>query len=71
MFEFLCAYHERHQAHAPVLLFHPLSLCRQSTVSESTLVALLAARKDMILQLQTELNQEVDDSVLNARLVAY
>ncbi|KAM9860877.1 histidine decarboxylase [Aulostomus maculatus] len=43
----------------------------QSTVSESTLVALLAARKDKILQLRTELNQDVDDSVLNSRLVAY
>ncbi|KAK2853805.1 hypothetical protein Q5P01_006466 [Channa striata] len=43
----------------------------QSTVSESTLVALLAARKDKILQLRAELNQDVDDSVLNARLVAY
>ncbi|XP_059214842.1 histidine decarboxylase [Centropristis striata] len=43
----------------------------QSTVSESTLVALLAARKDKILQLQAELDQEVDDSVLNSRLVAY
>ncbi|XP_018539141.1 histidine decarboxylase [Lates calcarifer] len=43
----------------------------QSTVSESTLVALLAARKDKILQLRTELDQDVDDSVLNSRLVAY
>ncbi|XP_028258170.1 histidine decarboxylase [Parambassis ranga] len=43
----------------------------QSTVSESTLVALLAARKDKILQLRAELEQEVDDSVLNSRLVAY
>uniref|UniRef100_A0A3Q1G0P5 Histidine decarboxylase n=1 Tax=Acanthochromis polyacanthus TaxID=80966 RepID=A0A3Q1G0P5_9TELE len=43
----------------------------QSTVSESTLVALLAARKDKILQLRTELEQDVDDSVLNSRLVAY
>ncbi|XP_069561840.1 histidine decarboxylase [Brachyistius frenatus] len=43
----------------------------QSTVSESTLVALLAARKDKILQLRAELDQEVDDSVLNSRLVAY
>uniref|UniRef100_A0A3Q1K2W2 Histidine decarboxylase n=1 Tax=Anabas testudineus TaxID=64144 RepID=A0A3Q1K2W2_ANATE len=43
----------------------------QSTVSESTLVALLAARKDKILQLRAELNQDVDDSILNARLVAY
>uniref|UniRef100_A0A8C2WNT5 Histidine decarboxylase n=1 Tax=Cyclopterus lumpus TaxID=8103 RepID=A0A8C2WNT5_CYCLU len=43
----------------------------QSTVSESTLVALLAARKDKMLQLRVELNQDVDDSVLNSRLVAY
>ncbi|CAB1419517.1 unnamed protein product [Pleuronectes platessa] len=43
----------------------------QSTVSESTLVALLAARKDKLLQLRSELDQDVDDSVLNARLVAY
>uniref|UniRef100_A0A667WCA8 Histidine decarboxylase n=1 Tax=Myripristis murdjan TaxID=586833 RepID=A0A667WCA8_9TELE len=43
----------------------------QGTVSESTLVALLAARKDKILQLRAELDQDVDDSVLNSRLVAY
>ncbi|KAG7482920.1 histidine decarboxylase [Solea senegalensis] len=43
----------------------------QSTVSESTLVALLAARKDKISQLRAELDQDVDDSILNARLVAY
>ncbi|XP_034050932.1 histidine decarboxylase [Thalassophryne amazonica] len=43
----------------------------QNTVSESTLVALLAARKDKILQLRTELNQDLDDSILNSRLVAY
>ncbi|KAM4593256.1 histidine decarboxylase [Odontesthes bonariensis] len=43
----------------------------QSTVSESTLVALLAARKDKILKLRAELDQEVDDSILNSRLVAY
>uniref|UniRef100_A0AAX7UP25 Histidine decarboxylase n=1 Tax=Astatotilapia calliptera TaxID=8154 RepID=A0AAX7UP25_ASTCA len=43
----------------------------QSTVSESTLVALLAARKDKILQLRAELDQDVDDSVINSRLVAY
>ncbi|XP_047437670.1 histidine decarboxylase [Mugil cephalus] len=43
----------------------------QSTVSESTLVALLAARKDKILQLRAELDQDVDDSALNSRLVAY
>lgn len=48
--------------------FVPLT---QSTVSESTLVALLAARKDKILQLRAELDQDVDDSVLNSRLVAY
>ncbi|XP_031695271.1 histidine decarboxylase-like [Anarrhichthys ocellatus] len=43
----------------------------QSTVSESTLVALLAARKDKMLQLRPELDQDVDDCVLNSRLVAY
>uniref|UniRef100_A0A668VED1 Histidine decarboxylase n=1 Tax=Oreochromis aureus TaxID=47969 RepID=A0A668VED1_OREAU len=43
----------------------------QSTVSESTLVALLAARKDKILQLRAELDQDVDGSVINSRLVAY
>ncbi|XP_056134131.1 histidine decarboxylase [Lampris incognitus] len=43
----------------------------QSTVSESTLVALLAARKDKILQLQAGLDQDIDVSVLNARLVVY
>ncbi|XP_046898037.1 histidine decarboxylase [Hypomesus transpacificus] len=44
----------------------------QSTVSESTLVALLAARKDRILQLKnTAEGKELDDSVLNSRLVAY
>uniref|UniRef100_A0A8C9WYC7 Histidine decarboxylase n=1 Tax=Sander lucioperca TaxID=283035 RepID=A0A8C9WYC7_SANLU len=43
----------------------------QSTVSESTLVALLAARKDKFLQLQAELDQDVDNSALNSRLVAY
>ncbi|XP_068455495.1 histidine decarboxylase [Clinocottus analis] len=42
----------------------------QSTVSESTLVALLAARKDKMLQLRPEL-QDADASALNARLVAY
>lgn len=34
-------------------------------------MALLAARKDKILQLRAELDQDVDDSVLNSRLVAY
>uniref|UniRef100_A0A3Q3X8F1 Histidine decarboxylase n=1 Tax=Mola mola TaxID=94237 RepID=A0A3Q3X8F1_MOLML len=43
----------------------------QSSVSESTLVALLAARNDKIFQLQAELEQDVDDSVLNSRMVAY
>ncbi|KAJ0001613.1 hypothetical protein NQD34_001409 [Periophthalmus magnuspinnatus] len=42
-----------------------------STVSESTLVALLSARKHKLLQLRAELDQEVDDSILNTRLVAY
>lgn len=51
--------------------FSPACLPCQSTVSESTLVALLAARKDKILQLRAELDQDVDDSVLNSRLVAY
>lgn len=41
----------------------------QSTVSESTLVALMAARKNKILQLQAE--EKEDESVLNSRLVAY
>ncbi|XP_072321675.1 histidine decarboxylase [Eucyclogobius newberryi] len=43
----------------------------QSTLSESTLVALLAARKHQLLQLRAELDQDVDDSILNSRLVAY
>lgn len=34
-------------------------------------MALLAARKDKMLQLRPELEQDVDDSVLNSRLVAY
>ncbi|KAJ0056425.1 hypothetical protein NL108_006926, partial [Boleophthalmus pectinirostris] len=42
----------------------------QSTVSESTLVALLSARKHKILQLR-ELDQDIEDSILNSRLVAY
>ncbi|XP_061892727.1 histidine decarboxylase [Entelurus aequoreus] len=45
----------------------------QSTVSESTLVALLAARKDKILQLDQDqdLDLDLDPSVLNSTLVAY
>ncbi|XP_077450825.1 histidine decarboxylase [Stigmatopora argus] len=43
----------------------------QSTVSESTLVALLAARKDKIQQLRADLDHDMDDSVLNSTLVAY
>ncbi|XP_030620695.1 histidine decarboxylase [Chanos chanos] len=42
----------------------------QSTVSECTLVSLLAARKDKILQLK-EAEPDTDDSVLNSRLIAY
>ncbi|XP_004611838.2 histidine decarboxylase [Sorex araneus] len=42
----------------------------QSTVSESTLIALLAARKNKILQMKTS-EPGADESSLNARLVAY
>lgn len=42
----------------------------QSTVSECTLVSLLAARKTKILELK-ETEADTDDSVLNSRLVAY
>ncbi|XP_075387891.1 histidine decarboxylase isoform X2 [Tenrec ecaudatus] len=42
----------------------------QSTVSESTLIALLAARKNKILEMKMS-EPEVDESSLNARLIAY
>ncbi|KAM7010604.1 histidine decarboxylase [Passerculus sandwichensis] len=42
----------------------------QSTVSESTLVALLAARKNKILELKVS-EPDTDESSLNSRLVAY
>ncbi|XP_076144338.1 histidine decarboxylase [Alosa pseudoharengus] len=42
----------------------------QSTVSECTLISLLAARKDKILQLK-KLEADTDDSVINSRLIAY
>ncbi|XP_065727397.1 histidine decarboxylase isoform X2 [Phocoena phocoena] len=42
----------------------------QSTVSESTLIALLAARKNKILEIKAS-EPEADESSLNARLVAY
>ncbi|XP_072254894.1 histidine decarboxylase [Pyxicephalus adspersus] len=42
----------------------------QSTVSESTLIALLAARKDKILQMKVS-EPDSDDSSLNSRLIAY
>ncbi|XP_003266957.1 histidine decarboxylase isoform X2 [Nomascus leucogenys] len=42
----------------------------QSTVSESTLIALLAARKSKILEMKTS-EPDADESCLNARLVAY
>uniref|UniRef100_A0A5F9C285 Histidine decarboxylase n=1 Tax=Oryctolagus cuniculus TaxID=9986 RepID=A0A5F9C285_RABIT len=42
----------------------------QSTVSESTLIALLAARKNKILEMQAS-EPDADESSLNARLVAY
>uniref|UniRef100_A0A4W5MJA6 Histidine decarboxylase n=1 Tax=Hucho hucho TaxID=62062 RepID=A0A4W5MJA6_9TELE len=45
----------------------------QSTVSESSLVALLAARKARIQQLKRTVpaDRDLDDSVVNSRLVAY
>ncbi|KAA0715325.1 Histidine decarboxylase [Triplophysa tibetana] len=44
----------------------------QSTVSECTLVALLAARKDRILQMKSEsCHVDTDESVLNSKLIAY
>ncbi|XP_023974077.1 histidine decarboxylase isoform X2 [Physeter macrocephalus] len=42
----------------------------QSTVSESTLIALLAARKNKILEIKAS-EPGADESFLNARLVAY
>ncbi|XP_046508001.1 histidine decarboxylase isoform X2 [Equus quagga] len=42
----------------------------QSTVSESTLIALLAARKSKILEMKAS-EPGVDESSLNARLIAY
>ncbi|XP_077329499.1 histidine decarboxylase [Lithobates pipiens] len=42
----------------------------QSTVSESTLIALLAARKDKIMQMKIS-EPDSDDSSLNSRLIAY
>ncbi|NWS67824.1 DCHS decarboxylase, partial [Crotophaga sulcirostris] len=42
----------------------------QSTVSESTLVALLAARKNKILEMQLA-EPDTDESSLNSRLIAY
>ncbi|XP_043841489.1 histidine decarboxylase isoform X2 [Dromiciops gliroides] len=42
----------------------------QSTVSESTLVALLAARKHKILDMKVS-EPDVDESSLNSRLIAY
>ncbi|XP_038668875.1 histidine decarboxylase [Scyliorhinus canicula] len=42
----------------------------QSTVSESTLIALLTARKSKILEMKST-DCKLDDSVINSRLVAY
>ncbi|NWZ78831.1 DCHS decarboxylase, partial [Poecile atricapillus] len=42
----------------------------QSTVSESTLVALLAARKNKILEMKVS-EPDTDESLLNSRLIAY
>ncbi|XP_013916887.1 PREDICTED: histidine decarboxylase-like [Thamnophis sirtalis] len=55
------------------LHYHPSSKgggILQSTVSESTLIALLAARKNKILEMKTS-EPSVDDSTLNSRLIAY
>uniref|UniRef100_A0ACB8E5U9 Uncharacterized protein n=2 Tax=Sphaerodactylus townsendi TaxID=933632 RepID=A0ACB8E5U9_9SAUR len=53
--------------------YHPDSIgggILQSTVSESTLVALLAARKNKILEMKAS-EPDMDESTLNSRLVAY
>lgn len=42
----------------------------QSTVSESTLVALLAARKNKILEMKLS-EPDAHESSLNSRLIAY
>ncbi|KAL4613306.1 histidine decarboxylase [Arapaima gigas] len=42
----------------------------QSTVSECTLVSLLAARRAKIVEMK-EFEADVDDSILNSRLIAY
>lgn len=42
----------------------------QSTVSESTLVALLAARKNKILEMKLS-EPDADESLLNSHLIAY
>ncbi|XP_019359680.1 PREDICTED: histidine decarboxylase isoform X1 [Gavialis gangeticus] len=42
----------------------------QSTVSESTLIALLAARKNKILEMKVS-EPDADESTLNSRLIAY
>ncbi|KAL2088893.1 hypothetical protein ACEWY4_015792 [Coilia grayii] len=55
------------------LHYHPDSIgggILQSTVSECTLVSLLAARKDKILQLK-KVEADSDDSVINSRFIAY
>ena len=57
---------QEHRERPPLVIFLPL----QSTVSESTLIALLAARKDKILELKAS-EPGADESSLNARLIAY
>ncbi|XP_029814546.1 histidine decarboxylase isoform X2 [Manacus vitellinus] len=55
------------------LHYHPDSVgggVLQSTVSESTLVALLAARKNKILEMKVS-EPNTDESSLNSRLIAY
>ncbi|NXO61518.1 DCHS decarboxylase, partial [Phainopepla nitens] len=58
---------------AKFLHHHPDSVgggVLQSTVSESTLVALLAARKNKILEMKVS-EPDTDESSLNSRLIAY
>ena len=43
----------------------------QTTASEATFVALLAARTEMIHRIKDELDSSLDDAYINSRLVAY
>lgn len=55
-----------HRERPSLVILLPL----QSTVSESTLIALLAARKNKILEMKAS-EPGADESSLNGRLVAY